>query len=76
MNQIADNQGPDWMLSDRTLNQIRNTTMRKNLPIILALFALVAAAPILSACQTTAGAGEDISAGGKALTKSAEKHAP
>jgi predicted small secreted protein len=54
----------------------RITTMRKNLSIALTLLALIAAAPILSACQTTAGAGEDISAGGKALTHSAEKHAP
>ena len=50
--------------------------MRKNLSIALTLFALVVAAPLLGACQTTAGAGEDISAGGKALTQSAEKHAP
>jgi predicted small secreted protein len=50
--------------------------MCKNLPIVLALLALIAASPLLSACQTTAGAGQDISAGGKALTNSAEKHAP
>jgi entericidin B len=50
--------------------------MCKNLPIVLALLALIAASPLLSACQATAGAGEDISAGGKALTNSAEKHAP
>jgi entericidin B len=50
--------------------------MCKNLPIVLALLALIAASPLLSACQTTAGAGQDISAGGRALTNSAEKHAP
>jgi entericidin B len=50
--------------------------MCKNLPIVLALLALIATSPLLGACQTTAGAGEDISAGGKALTNSAEKHAP
>jgi entericidin B len=50
--------------------------MCKNLSIVLALLALIAASPLLSACQTAAGAGEDISAGGKALTNSAEKHAP
>jgi predicted small secreted protein len=50
--------------------------MRKNLSIALTLLVLVGAAPILGACQTTAAAGEDISAGGKALTNSAEKHAP
>jgi predicted small secreted protein len=50
--------------------------MRKNLSIALTLLALIAATPLLGACQTTAGAGEDISAGGKAITNSAEKHAP
>jgi predicted small secreted protein len=50
--------------------------MRKNLSIALTIVALIAAAPLLSACQTTAGAGQDISAGGRALTNSAEKHAP
>jgi len=50
--------------------------MRKNLSIALTLLAILAVSPLLGACQTTAGAGEDISAGGHALTKSAEKHAP
>ena len=50
--------------------------MRKNLSIAVTLLVLIGAAPLLGACQTTAGAGEDISAGGKALTNSAEKHAP
>jgi len=50
--------------------------MRKNLSIALALLAMLAASPLLGACQTTAGAGEDISASGRALTHSAEKHAP
>jgi entericidin B len=48
--------------------------MRKNLSIALTLLMLVGAAPLLGACQTTAGAGQDISAGGKAITNSAEKH--
>jgi predicted small secreted protein len=50
--------------------------MRNNLSIVLTLLVLIGVAPILGACQTTAGAGQDISAGGKALTRSAEKHAP
>lgn len=50
--------------------------MRKNLSIAFTLLALLAASPVLGGCQTTAGAGEDISAGGHALTNSAEKHAP
>jgi predicted small secreted protein len=43
---------------------------------VIALLSLVAAAPLLSACHTTAGAGQDISAAGKAIEKSADKHAP
>jgi entericidin B len=50
--------------------------MRANLSITLMLLVVLAATPLLGACQTTAGAGKDISAGGHALTKSAEKHAP
>lgn len=34
---------------------------------------LVAASTVLAACNTVAGAGEDMSAGGHALTNSAEK---
>lgn len=50
--------------------------MRKNLSIALTLLALVAAAPILAACHTTAGAGEDISATGHAVTHEADKLTP
>jgi entericidin B len=38
--------------------------------------ALFGAALLLSACNTTAGVGEDMSAGGQAIKRSAEKHAP
>jgi entericidin B len=50
--------------------------MQKKLAVALTLLALLGAVPVLSACQTVAGAGEDLSAGGHALTNSAEKHAP
>ncbi|HBK04291.1 MAG TPA: entericidin [Acetobacteraceae bacterium] len=50
--------------------------MRRHLSLALMLLALSGLAPILGACQTTAGVGQDISAGGHALTNSAEKHAP
>lgn len=50
--------------------------MKTRFSIALAFVLLVAAVPLLGACQATAGAGEDISAGGHALTNSAEKHAP
>ncbi|MBS0562595.1 MAG: entericidin A/B family lipoprotein [Proteobacteria bacterium] len=32
--------------------------------------------PLLTACNTTAGAGKDISATGNAITESAQKHTP
>jgi predicted small secreted protein len=44
--------------------------------LALTLLALFGAAPLLGACHTTAGAGEDISQGGQAIEKSANKHAP
>lgn len=47
--------------------------MRKNLSIALTLLALIGIAPLLGACNTTAGAGEDISAGGHAITHAADK---
>ncbi len=40
---------------------------------LLAMFVLAGAAMTLSACNTTRGFGEDMSAAGKALTNSAEK---
>jgi len=51
------------------------TTMR-NFSIALTLLALVAATSLLSACQTTAGVGQDLSNGGHALTNNAERNAP
>jgi entericidin B len=53
-----------------------STMMRKNFSIAFTLLVLVALAPLLGACQTAAGVGQDLSAGGKAITNSAEKHAP
>jgi predicted small secreted protein len=50
--------------------------MRKTFSIALTLLTLIGAAPLLGACHATAGAGEDISATGNALTNSAEKHTP
>jgi len=50
--------------------------MNKKLITCLTLLLLVAAAPLLSACHTTAGAGQDISATGKAIEKAADKHTP
>jgi predicted small secreted protein len=50
--------------------------MRQNLTTTLALLALLVAAPLLSACNTTEGAGRDLSAAGRAMSNSAERHAP
>jgi predicted small secreted protein len=50
--------------------------MNAKLLSALVMFALLGAIPLLSACQTTAGAGEDISHTGHAITNSAERHAP
>ena len=40
----------------------------------LIALAVLAATAALTACHTVAGAGEDISKGGHAITNSAEKH--
>ncbi len=48
--------------------------MRRNLAVVvLNLVILSGAAALLSACNTTAGAGEDVSAAGHAVTNSADK---
>lgn len=48
--------------------------MRQNFRLLLALAVVVAVAPLLSACYTTRGAGEDLSAAGKGLSNSAQKN--
>ncbi len=50
--------------------------MRRKLTVALTLLTLIGLAPLLSACHTTAGAGQDISATGRALTKSAKANTP
>ncbi|HEY0185103.1 MAG TPA: entericidin A/B family lipoprotein [Rhodopila sp.] len=50
--------------------------MHRKLVAALTLLSLMAAAPLLSACHTTAGAGQDISNTGRAIENSADKHAP
>jgi predicted small secreted protein len=54
----------------------RTTTMRKTFSITLTLLMLIGAVPLLGACHTMAGAGQDISSTGNALTNSADKHSP
>lgn len=41
---------------------------------LLPLLALLAAVPLLAACNTVAGAGKDMSNAGHSLTNSAEQH--
>jgi predicted small secreted protein len=49
--------------------------MRNRLAITaLSLLLLVGSAALLGACNTTAGAGEDMQAAGNAVENSAEKH--
>ncbi len=48
--------------------------MRKQARVWAALALLVAAAPVLSACYTTRGAGEDLSAAGHGIENAADKN--
>jgi len=50
--------------------------MNKTRCFAFALLALIGLAPMLGGCHTTAGIGEDLSAGGHAVTNAAEKHTP
>ena len=49
---------------------------RSRTAAVLGLCAMIALMSALSACHTTAGAGEDISDTGKAIEHSADKHTP
>jgi len=48
--------------------------MKSKLTLVFTLLALVATAPLLSACYTTAGAGQDLQAAGKGLERSADRN--
>ena len=50
--------------------------MRKHLSVILGFLVLIAAVPLLGACHTTAGVGQDVSATGNAVTSAARKATP
>jgi predicted small secreted protein len=50
--------------------------MRKNLSVALALLLLIATMPLLGACHTTAGAGQDISDAGHAISSDAHRSTP
>ena len=48
--------------------------MRTKLTVALTLLTLAAAAPLLSACYTTAGAGQDLQAAGHGISHSAQEN--
>jgi predicted small secreted protein len=50
--------------------------MRKILEVSFAVLMLVGASALLSACHTTAGAGQDISATGHTISHTADKLTP
>jgi predicted small secreted protein len=50
--------------------------MLKTSRLAATLALLMCAAPLLSACHTTAGVGEDVSQGGHALTNAAQANTP
>jgi predicted small secreted protein len=54
----------------------KDADMHKTFIIGLTALSLVAVVPLLSACHTTAGAGQDISATGHAIDKAATKATP
>jgi predicted small secreted protein len=56
------------------LRQERKPIMKRKLALIFTLLALVGTAPLLSACYTTAGAGQDLQAAGKGLERSADRN--
>jgi predicted small secreted protein len=50
--------------------------MNRSFRLALTLVTLLGVAPVLSACHTTAGVGQDLSQGGHALSNSANANAP
>ncbi len=50
--------------------------MRRQFSIALTILVLLGSVPLLAACHTTAGAGQDISATGNTITKGAKKLTP
>ncbi|MDB5359718.1 MAG: hypothetical protein JWO51_1015 [Rhodospirillales bacterium] len=55
---------------------MRSTMMDRAIKALMMLVLLGSLGSTLAACNTTAGAGEDISNTGHAITKSADKHTP
>jgi predicted small secreted protein len=64
------------MPDDHTNATFKDIFVRDKISRTLSLLILVTAAPLLGACHTTAGAGQDLTATGHAVTDSAVKHTP
>jgi predicted small secreted protein len=52
----------------------KDNAMRRKIALAITLATLLASAPLLSACYTTQGAGEDLSAAGRSLTNQSAEH--
>lgn len=52
---------------------MRTQLFRRSARALMLALALASLAPMLSACNTTAGAGQDLSATGRAVTNGADK---
>jgi predicted small secreted protein len=52
----------------------KGITMQRKLVVLLALLALAGTSPLLTACYTTAGAGQDLQAAGQGLERSADRN--
>lgn len=50
--------------------------MYRKIIVALAMLSLAATVPLLTACHTTAGAGQDIKATGQAIDNAAQKATP
>jgi predicted small secreted protein len=56
------------------MQRSKDVFMRSKLSLAVLLAMVFGAMPLLSACHTTAGAGQDLSAAGHSLSQSAEQH--
>jgi entericidin B len=69
--------GTNFNLSALRFRDHRGSKLMCNkLSTVLAFLLLFCAVPLLGACNTTAGAGQDLSATGHAVTNAAEKAKP
>ena len=67
--QAAPGQSPVYYIGKMIL-------MRSKFSTVLAVLALLGALPLLGGCHTAAGAGQDITDTGHAITHSADKNMP